>query len=335
MKRKIISIVLLSLFITIPISCSNKKENIDDTPSKTETIEEKTFVANYSGETYNTDINTNIPFMAIVENAPDSRPQSGLSEADVIYETSAEGNIPRFMAIFHSNSPDKIGPIRSVRPYFINLSKSNRLPFAHCGGSEKALNEINNNSSIMSINEIPNGEFFWRYDKRKAPHNLYTSSEKIRDYIKNSSWAVSPSQFINFDDSTFKDSSLNDANNLRITLNKYYSTNYVYKDNLYYKYMDDELAVDANNDKPLAFSNIVIQKTNISLDDDKGHLKIKLVGNGDGFVLSQGKYIPIKWSCDSEDSKTYLYDTNEKEISLSPGKTIWHIIDSNTETLIE
>ena len=339
MKKKILSVILLFLTLTTHISCTSNKINSNSDLTQENTEESNSndifFTANYSGEISKEDINTNIPFMAIIENSPDSRPQSGLSDADIIYETSAEGNIPRFIALFHSKSPTKIGPIRSARPYFIHIAKENNLPFAHCGGSEEALNTINDNYSIMSINEISNGDYFWRDDTRKAPHNLYTSSDKIREYIKNSNWTISPTKFYKFDSSVYENSTLNVANNLKISINKDYSTSYVYKNSHYYKYMDDKIAIDSNNDKPLSFSNIIIQKTDITTHPDNVHLNINLVGKGDGFILSQGKYLPITWKCSSEDSKTYLYDKDGNEISLTPGRTIWHIIDSKTQTTIE
>lgn len=72
----------------------------------------------YTGNILESDSIDNIPFMCIIENSRAARPQSGLSEADIVYETMAEAGIPRFLAVFYENSPEVIGPVRSVRPYF-------------------------------------------------------------------------------------------------------------------------------------------------------------------------------------------------------------------------
>lgn len=318
-KRLLIMLILTTIFINL--ICCTKSESVD-------TMKEKTFLP-YTGEECENDTKNNIPFMVMVENSTASRPQSGLSQADIIYETSAEGGIPRFMALFHSQSPDVIGPVRSVRPYFITISRENSLPFAHCGGSADALNEIKSDASIMSINEISKENYFWRDSSRKAPHNLYTSADKIRSYIGNT-WDTNSKQFVNFNNEYYNSNSLESCSNISLNINKLYNTSYTYDDNLYTKYMDGKEAIDMNNNEPLRFSNIIIQKTNIVLGEDGLHLDINLIGKGEGLLLTKGKIINIKWEKFSELSKTTLYDMNGNEIPLSTGKTIWHIIDKNT-----
>ena len=65
------------------------------------------YISAYTGLELSKESFDNIPFLVIVENSKAARPQSGLSEADIVYETMAEGGIPRFMALFHSN-PKKL-----------------------------------------------------------------------------------------------------------------------------------------------------------------------------------------------------------------------------------
>lgn len=324
MNKKFFLFCIVILFSLSLVSC--KKEESDSV----NTIEEKYFTF-YTGEECEQDTNNNIPFLVMVENSPASRPQSGLSQADIIYETSAEGGIPRFMALFHSNSPSIIGPVRSVRPYYISIANENGLPFAHCGGSSDALEDIKRDSSIMSINEVSEEKYFWRDSSRKAPHNLYTSSSKIRDFILNSNWSVSGKSFNNFDSSYYNNDTFNNCANLKITINKNYNTSYIYNNGLYTKYMDGVESVDTAYEEPLEFSNVIIQKTKINLGSDGLHLDMNLIGEGDGIILSQGKVIDIRWKKSSELSKTVLYDMNDKEIPLSPGKTIWHIVDIDTK----
>ena len=95
--------------------------------------------------------------------------------------------------------------------------------------------------------------------------------------------------------------------------------------------MNSEKAIDAINNSQISFSNIVIQKTPITLCSDSSHLNIPLIGEGDGFVFSKGKMINIRWKRDSETSKTILLDNNDDPIPLSPGKTMWNIIDTKNK----
>ena len=95
--------------------------------------------------------------------------------------------------------------------------------------------------------------------------------------------------------------------------------------------MDGIKSIDSNNNKPLEFSNIVIQKTNITLASDNSHLIIPLTGSGEGYVISKVKYTEISWSKDNNSTNTILKDKEGNIVPLSSGKTIWHIIDNNTE----
>ena len=65
-----------------------------------------------------------------VENSPESRPQSGLDQADVVYETLTEGGITRFNAIFHSNACEVVGPVRSARLSDVYLMPQYQALFA-------------------------------------------------------------------------------------------------------------------------------------------------------------------------------------------------------------
>lgn len=319
---------LLFLIIFISLTGCSTKEN-PDLPASTNM--DKTVPSFYTGEPIKESTNSNTPFMVMIENSTASRPQSGLGLADVVYETSAEGGIPRFMALFHKNTPNKIGPIRSIRPYFLDLALEHNLPFAHCGGSSEALTSISHDDSVMSINEILSGEYFWRDSERKSPHNLYTSSENILNSIVDKNFLSVPKPFSEFNKDYYSNELLSSISNIMINLNKNYDTSYIYEDNVYKKSMDSEISLDSNTNEQLSFSNVIIQKTTISLQDDNLHLDIDLIGEGEGYVFSNGKYVNVIWKKTSENDKTKLYDINGDIVPLSPGKTIWHILNNDTD----
>lgn len=332
MKKNFILLILICIIIT---SCESKDLSNDEATETNISVKDDNITeeihSDYTGEICSNEEKDTPAFMAMIENSVNSRPQSGLSYADIIYETSAEGGIPRFIALFHDNLPNVIGPIRSVRPYFLTIARAFNLPVAHCGGSEEALTSIDKDKTLMSINEIKEGTYFWRDNSRKAPHNLYTSAENIENYIKDNSLKFTSNKFYSFDKSYFNKENLDICNNLKITVNSNYNTSYTYDNGIYKKYMDSKEAIDILNNEALSFSNIIIEKTDINISNDNLHLDIKLIGEGDGYVLSQGKILPIKWKKASDTSQTLLYDTSGNEISLSPGKTIYHIIDSKNK----
>ncbi|GAA0067265.1 MAG: DUF3048 domain-containing protein [Clostridium perfringens] len=283
----------------------------------------------YTGKILESDSIDNIPFMCIIENSRAARPQSGLSEADIVYETMAEAGIPRFLAVFYENSPDVIGPVRSVRPYFLDISKEHDLPFAHCGGSSEALATISSDKSLNSINEIKNGSAFWRDNTRKAPHNLYTSANNIRNFISDNGYEYSKNNALSFKDNSLLNSS-NYISEIKLNLSDYYTTSYKYVDGFYEKYMDEELAIDKNTNSPLKFKNIVVQITDMSLQSDNTHLDIDLTGTGEGYILSNGRMEKIHWEKEDTNSKTILKTEDGNSIYLSRGNTIWNIVDKNS-----
>lgn len=325
-----ISLFSFSLFF---LGCEATDKSLGDLLENKTTPASTTYsnCSYFTGEECSDEEKTQIPFMIMIENSSASRPQSGLSQADIIYETSAEGGIPRFIALFQKNSPNTIGPVRSVRPYYLNIAKEYDLPVAHCGGSEDALNEISSNNKLKSINEIPNGTYFWRDSSKSAPHNLYTSSQNIRNYITDKSITAKSTPLFSFDANYFNKDNLTPCVSVKITINKSYNTSYSYEDGLYAKSMDGTKSIDSLNNSPLTFSNVIIQKTDITINPDNVHLDIKQVGKGDGYLFSKGKIIDILWEKPDENSKTKLTDKKGNEISLSPGKTIYHIIDKKTD----
>ncbi|SUY48348.1 Putative lipoprotein yerB precursor [Clostridium putrefaciens] len=329
MNKKVLSILIISIILSG--CCPNesiKPNNTDTSPIiVSDPIKEKTFPFTGKPMTSN---NTSLPFMAIIENSKDARPQSGLSKADIVFETMVEGGIPRFIALFHTEMPKEIGPIRSARPYFLEISQSLDLPFAHCGGSEDALKSIDLNN-LMSLNEMKFADAYWRDNSKKPPHNLYTSSEKITSLLNEKQINKIPTSNLKFDSSYWDNKDFKKCSHIKISMNKSYDTSYKYEDGIYKKLIGEDTFIDKSSNVELSLSNIVIQQTSITLSKDNIHVEIPLIGEGKGYVLSQGKIIPILWSKKDLTSATELKDENGNIVSLSEGKTWWNIVDKSNE----
>ncbi len=132
-----------------------------------------------------------LPATAVmIENSPDARPQSGLRDAGVVFEAIAEGGITRFLAIFQTEKPGYIGPVRSVRPYYLDFLVPFDAPVAHAGGSGQALAEIKA-QGIKDLDHGANGGAFQRVSSRFAPHNLYTSRDALLNAQNTRGWGAS------------------------------------------------------------------------------------------------------------------------------------------------
>lgn len=109
----------------------------------------------------------------MVENSHDARPQSGLQDAGVVYEAIAEAGITRFLTLYQEGTPQYVGPVRSLRPYYIDWATPFDASIAHVGGSPAALSQIR--SGGKDLDQFFNSASYWRQATRPAPHNVYTS----------------------------------------------------------------------------------------------------------------------------------------------------------------
>lgn len=118
-----------------------------------------------------------------IPNGTDARPQVGLKSAKIVYEAIAEGGITRFAAIFRNANDDVIGPIRSLRTYFLEWDTPYDCTVVHAGGEENALKRV---ESYVHLSE--SAYFMWRdYSSYVAPNNLFTSGSMLNDFNSSSS----------------------------------------------------------------------------------------------------------------------------------------------------
>lgn len=115
-----------------------------------------------------------------IENSPAARPQSGLDQADIVYETVTEGGITRFNAFYQSRSPELVGPVRSARLSDTYIVPQYHALFGHCGGDSALRAELADKSRFDDVDQFFNPAAYWRDSVRSAPHNLMTDINKIR-----------------------------------------------------------------------------------------------------------------------------------------------------------
>lgn len=111
-----------------------------------------------------------------VDNHPQARPQSGIETADAMLETIVEGGLTRFIALFHDDDAERVGPIRSLRPTDSALVAPINAPLAISGG-QAWIQAIAVRRDVRLIGET---QGFFRLGSRRAPHNLYATTDAIR-----------------------------------------------------------------------------------------------------------------------------------------------------------
>lgn len=136
------------------------------------------------------EVNAQAVLAVMIENSPDARPQSGLKDAGIVFEAIAEGGITRFLTLWQDTSTERLGPIRSLRPYYIDWFVPYQAAIAHAGGSGEALTQVRN-EGLRDIDHGANGGAFSRVRERYAPHNLYSSVPRLREAMTSRGYTTS------------------------------------------------------------------------------------------------------------------------------------------------
>lgn len=108
-----------------------------------------------------------------VENSRPSRPQTGLEQADLVFEELVEGGETRFAAVFHSEIPETVGPVRSIRPMDPAIAAPFGGRFAYSGGIPEFVDALRAVPSLVDVGQPTAPEGYFRSDERRSPHNLY------------------------------------------------------------------------------------------------------------------------------------------------------------------
>ncbi|WP_309232739.1 DUF3048 domain-containing protein [Actinotalea sp. JY-7885] len=112
------------------------------------------------------------PAIAVkVENTAVARPQVGLEQADVVWETVVEFEVSRLIAVYHSQLPAEVGPIRSVRPMDPLVVAPLHGLLVYSGGQPGILAEVAG-SGVQSISHDAGAAGLYRVRGRSAPHNV-------------------------------------------------------------------------------------------------------------------------------------------------------------------
>lgn len=266
----------------------------------------------------------------MIENSPDARPQSGLKEAGVVYEAVAEGGITRFLALYQQEKPGIIGPVRSVRMYYVDWVAPYQASVAHIGGSYAALQEVRN-GSYRDIDQFFNSSSYWRSTDRYAPHNVYTSFEKL-DAL-NASKGYTKSSFSSFPRADAKPPTAPNATSIDITISSpWYNPHYAYDaaSNTYLR----SLGGVAHNDREkgqIAPSVVVALYVDMTTVLEDGYREsIVTSGSGRAVVFQNGSATECTWKKTDKSSPLTLLDASGKPLSLIRGQTWISAVPSDT-----
>ncbi len=257
----------------------------------------------------------------IIENSTDARPQSGLKQGEVIYEAIAEGGITRFLVIYQQNKPSLIGPVRSVRPYYIDWYAPWDASMVHVGGSSKALKEIRNGSH-RDLDQFFNADTYWRATDRYAPHNVYTNAKRIDALNKKKGYKTSdPKGFLREDE---KKAAKITARSVKVHIsNAAYDSSYSYdtKKNYYIRSQGGEKHVDREKGVMTPKVVIVMDVKETTKFEDTYRQVVTTTGSGKATIFQNGEAIKATWKKASKKAQITFLDGDGEVIPLARGQT--------------
>lgn len=262
------------------------------------------------------------PVTAImIENSPDARPHSGLKQAEVVYEAIAEGGITRFLTLFQQHKPQLIGPVRSLRMYYVDWLAPYQASVAHVGGSHASLQEVRN-GKYRDIDQFFNGGSYWRANDRRPPHNVYTSFEKL-DAL-NAGKGYKSSQFTSFARTDGKASDKPNATSIDVNFSSsWYNTHYDYDkaSNTYLRSIGGQASNDREEGRLAPSVVIALHVNETTVMEDGWRQSIVTNGTGTATVFQNGTVAECNWRKNDRFSPLELIDATGKPVALNRGQT--------------
>lgn len=266
---------------------------------------------------------TTRPVTAVmIENSPDARPQSGLKDAGIVYEAIAEGGITRFIALYQESRPGLVGPVRSVRPYYVEWAAAYDAGVAHIGGSAKALQMIRSGSYGVDLDQFFNAGAYWRASDRRAPHNVYTNFDRL-DQLSAAKGKTASS----FTPLTRKDDTKSQAPNAtHITLpisSAWYKVEYDYDaaSNSYLRKVGGEPHMDREAGQLQPKTVVALMVTTSRAMEDGYREQIATTGSGKAYLFQDGIVTEATWQRPDVKSQLTLVDAAGKPLGLNRGQT--------------
>lgn len=324
LKTTLFSVVLL----LIVLGCAPQAP-IDETPQVDEPIIDEPIIKEpilrhaFNGSEIEAE-QTYQAFGIIISNSKEARPHTNLQQADIVYEVTMEGwSVTRFLAIYASSFPDKVGPTRSARIPFAELMREHHLPFAHFGSAQTGLGDA---LSVLRSLSLPirfdgvrglNDEFFFRDSARRAPHNAYFNAQSALRKIPAIEYAP---RFLFADESSVDDHIVSE---IRLHYSSYNSLSYTFNPQTrsYLRSINDQPMMDLGSNEHIQVRNIIIQHAPHRDVESIRYVLVDFVGEGKAEFLVNGKHEVGRWSKESGTALTRFFDSNGEEVVLLPGNT--------------
>ena len=310
-------------------------DTVEQAAPEQSALSENQMYSYLTGEPIDKEIGTRRPFAVMINNLDAAVPQSGIVNADILYEMFVESDITRLMAVFQEPGDlEKIGPVRSARHNYLSLADDNEAVYTHFGWSIVAEAMIGEQGRTTINGMFYDGSMgFYRTDDRVAPHNAYVTAQGLRDIADSLGVSRSypegyqPNLHFNTTDTPLAAGEEATYIQLPYPVNNPWFE-YNAGDGLYYRFEYGGPHVDMETGEQLKFKNVIVEFADHSLMGDTPLLDIQVIKEepGNGLYFTDGKVIPITWEKKSWEDRTHYFTADGQPLNLNPGKTMIQVI---------
>lgn len=266
------------------------------------------------------------PAVAVkVENTAMARPQTGLEEADVVWEEMVEGGLTRFNAVFHSRLPEVVGPIRSLRPMDAGIAAPLGGPQVISGGQPLFLGSVQD-AGVQLVSHDAGHAGFFRSPDRRAPHNLYG---RLSELLAQAEATEPPPEQFTFAAAAEEATAVLEgepATALRLSFPQT-SPGWTWDAGAarWLRDEDGEPAVSAAGDV-LGAENVVVMRVEVVASEGRDQSgdavpETVMTGTGEALVASGGRVVPATWAKAALADPVTLTAADDEDVALAPGTT--------------
>lgn len=279
---------------------------------------------------------TRRPLAVVLDNSSRSRPQRGLQAADWVLELPVEGGMTRLLAVYRTELPAEVGPVRSLRPYFLERSLEFDAAVAHVGYSPQARAQLQA-WSVVSLNQFNQGELFWRDGSLPRPHNVFTEMTRLEEYLE----ATGQESYSLAGGPDFMQEGEKPRGGLIEALHIEYpaeqvSYHYEPTRDVFQRYVSDMPHVDGSQGDVIEVDNVVVQHVGAPrVLDAVGRLEVSFSGSGRATICRQGVLQEGNWEKSSPQGWTRWVSRSGQRVLLKPGTTWVQVVTPGVRVTID
>lgn len=341
--KRLLSVILSVICILSFASCGKKNEEATEkTTAKATTTEAKVCNPLTGVSGYDSAKLGKKPVAVMINNINGGgsqnaqEVQTGVGEADMVFETLVEGGITRLLAVYSDISKvGQIGTIRSARISYAQIVAGLDAYYVHCLADNKYCSKSYRDG--LGISDLDLGANASSLGKRisngkATEHTLYTYGDKIAEFIKNKNQKIKDSakNVYKFNDEDSPEQFSSSAKNIAVKFSDFQTTylRYNFDDRMYIRGNKTANLLDYSSGKKEKFKNVLVLFTNVHSLSDGYHMKSEL-DSGTGYYFSEASYKEIKWSKGGEKNPLKLFNTDGSDLKLNAGNSYICITDTD------